>query len=320
MVGVTLCEQAVDDSCVGRCPACGIARHQPIRPYRSHSSIFVSMQLTRCLQCDLVFTLPTPTDKQLRAYNLSYFDNAHGSLNMHPDALLFFSGIALLRLGHVLSYCKEQDKLPKEILEVGPGHGYFCEHMRAQIPDCRYTVLESDSRCHDHLRELGASVYEDFSQLQVGSYDLLVMSHVLEHSAKPDEFLRSTMTLLKPGGVVFIEVPCRDYEFKDEDEPHLVFFDKLSMNSLLERLTVDNIRLSYHGKEISKIKPQDSLREKLGNKWRGAQRRLGLDFSRKSPQISDRAMWSVLRPYEPHLQSDRPSWWLRAMGCRSSDS
>ncbi len=78
MVGVMLCEQAVDDSVVGRCPACGIARHQPIRPYRSHSSIFVSMQLTRCLQCDLVFAVPTPTDKQLRAYNLSYFDNAHG--------------------------------------------------------------------------------------------------------------------------------------------------------------------------------------------------------------------------------------------------
>jgi SAM-dependent methyltransferase len=300
------------------CPVCRGESCEPLRPYRGHSEMLVGLDLVRCGQCELVFADPMPSEEQLSAYNSSYFDNAHGGLNMHPDALLFFSGIALLRLDHVMSYCREQDKVPHEVLEVGPGHGYFYEHLRDLIPNCRYTALESDSRCHDRLRELGALVYEDFSQLQENSYDLLVMSHVLEHSAKPDEFLRSAVSFLKPGGVVFIEVPCRDYEFKDEDEPHLLFFDKQPMNSLLERLTIDNIRLSYHGQEISKIRKQGSLRERLKNKWRGAQRRLGIDLSRKSPLIADRAMWSVLRSYEPHLQHDRPSWWLRALGCRSS--
>ena len=219
-----------------------------------------------------------------------------------------------------MSYCKEQKKTPKEVLEVGPGHGYFCEYFRAQMPNCKYVAIESDPRCHDRVRKLGVLVYEDFSQLQTNSYDLLIMSHVLEHSVRPDEFLRSAMRFLKPGGILFIEVPCRDHEFKDEDEPHLAFFDKQSMCSLLNNLTVGEIRLSYHGTEISRIKSRFSMREKLGNKWLGVQRRLGVSFTRKPQQITDHAMWSVLRAHEPHLQHDQPSRWLRAMGCKATYS
>jgi SAM-dependent methyltransferase len=300
------------------CVACGGTDHRVIRAYHSHSSLFNEMELVCCQQCNLVFALPAPTDEQLRLYNESYFDNAHGGLNMHPEALLFFSGIALLRLEHVLSFCKKNSKTPNTVVEIGPGHGYFWEHMQVRLPACQYTAVESDSRCHDRLRELGATICEDISLLEPNAYDLLVMSHVLEHGAKPDEFLRTAMDCLKPGGVIFIEVPCKDHEFKEEDEPHLVFFDKQSMSHLLNRLNIGSTHLSYHGKKIHKIRKQGSFYERIESKWWRIQRRLEGGKRGKPPGIEDLAMWHAIRPYEPHLEHEEPSWWLRAMGCKSS--
>ena len=45
--------------------------------------------------------------------------------------------------------------------------------------------------------------------------------------------------MLKKKGHLFIEVPCKDWDHKNEDEPHLLFFDKKSMVRLAEKLKIE---------------------------------------------------------------------------------
>ncbi len=71
------------------------------------------------------------------------------------------------------------------------------------------------------------------------------MSHILEHASSPVAFLQQALQFLKPGGVLFVEVACRDYEFKETHESHLLFFDKLSLMRLFERLGLIDIQLRY---------------------------------------------------------------------------
>jgi SAM-dependent methyltransferase len=47
---------------------------------------------------------------------------------------------------------------------------------------------------------------EQFST-EHGQFDVIILSHVLEHVSEPAGFLKSAVDLLKPGGYIYIELP-----------------------------------------------------------------------------------------------------------------
>jgi SAM-dependent methyltransferase len=58
----------------------------------------------------------------------------------------------------------------------------------------------------------GVTKISDEEALSSGSYDLILLSHVLEHVPDPVELLHSLFALLKPGGgALYIEVPHERY-------------------------------------------------------------------------------------------------------------
>jgi hypothetical protein len=149
-----------------------------------------------------------------------------------------------------------------------------------------------------------------------------VISHVLEHVPNPKEFLKSVTKNLKVGGVLFIEVPCKDYEHKSIIEPHLLFFDKEPMRLLLEGLMFDQIQVSYHGKEIGELK-NISLFEKFKVYIRSKLISIGLVklFSKMDSgleAVKDPLERAAVKPFKAHLENTNPSWWLRAVAVKYS--
>ena len=300
-----------------RCPVCDSAGCQLVGPYRGHSVLFQERSLVRCFGCDLVFADPMPADDELAEYNNSYFASVHGGLPTSPRAHAFLSGIARLRLRHIQNFLSTWGLVATSVLEIGPGMGYLCAHYKAQLPEVNYAVVEPDCSCHTHLRETGARVFERLEQFDPihERFDLLILSHVLEHTTTPVSFLQPALLLLNAGGVLFIEVPCRDYEFKPEMEPHLLFFDKPSMQYLLTRLGLTDLQLTYHGQEIERLIARTGFLARVVRRYRRALARLSL-HSQSVPWIDgidDPDERAAVAPYEPHLLKHRPSWWLRAL-------
>ena len=271
------------------------------------------------------FVSPMPADQLWNDYNQRYFDNAHGGHQASRVALAFFSALAKLRCDHVVRYFENSGMgLPGAILEIGPGSGAFAAQWLKMKPQTDYWAVESDASCHDALRALGVRLAESPASLPEGhSVGLVVMSHVLEHTTRPAEALCSVADRLSPGGVLFVEVPCRDFEHKPLDEPHVQFFDKAPMRRLLERLAFTDIQLTYHGQRIDTLKP--------GHLWERAARVLrhqlltmgfSAPFSVMEPglePITDSFERAVVKPFLAHLEQPVPSWWLRAVAVKGRD-
>ena len=151
--------------------------------------------------------------------------------------------------------------------------------------------------------------------------DMVVISHVLEHVTNPADFLQFATSKLKKGGVLFIEVPCQDWKHKPLDEPHLLFFEKKSMQLLLDKLGFTSIYLAYFGKKISQLNEPSSLNlffNRIQNKmiylgltWPFSGKKVGMEGLEKP---LERASMSQ---YKAHIQSDEPAWWLRAISIKS---
>jgi SAM-dependent methyltransferase len=254
-------------------------------------------------------------------YNSDYFNVAHGGISNNRNTINFFKGMATVRMKYILDYLNLNSITFDSILEIGPGVGYLAEKWLKFSPNIKYSVVETDSSCHTALKKLGVNVFIDIEQIPESSiFDLVIHSHVLEHVIKPVEFLELNIKHLRRGGVLFIDVPCNDWKFKEIDEPHLLFFDKIPMFHLLKNiLNHKNIEISYHGNEISKIiKMQNfSLSKKIAIKLR-----LNilfkifnwfLFFDNKYLTLNE---YLMIYDFKPHFTNEKESWWLRSVSIK----
>lgn len=305
------------------CPVCGSNVIDQKSAYRGSHPVFTGLTRARCAFCGMFFVSPMPDKAALDSYNASYFFNAHGGHTESRSTNSFFSGIARLRLKHIEKYLQERKILVSSILEIGAGPGFFAATWMRKYPECEYVAIETDVSCHATLKDSGVSRIETSTNF-VNShlFDLVVMSHVLEHVPNPIEFLTQATRSLRKGGVLFIEVPCRDWEHKPVDEPHLLFFDKNPMVLLLKNLRFSDIRVSYHGQEIERLRLSNPLRnayQKLRSKL--IERGIIRPFAKERPGmeiLEDPLERAVLFPYKAHLETNKPAWWLRAVAQKES--
>ena len=298
------------------CPVCESDNITIIRNYRSSKIIFEHLRLVKCNACEMVFVDPMPSEEILHEYNSSYFITAHGGIPQDIVSQSFFSGIAGLRMRHVEKYVHKNRLKVSNILEIGPGTGIFAKKWRSTYPDHKYYAVETDTSCYSSLEETGVIISKPEEVKNIGKeFDLVVMSHVLEHVSDPAQFVKTSAQFLKKDGVVFIEVPCNDWQHKPEDEPHLLFFHKRPMKQFMESLGFTNIQLSYHGKSIEELKNGKSgrsLRMRVYDALikKGRYRLASYLYNGDSRHLNyiEKA---VMFPFNAHSTSSEPAWWLR---------
>ncbi|MFJ5264833.1 class I SAM-dependent methyltransferase [Streptomyces sp. NPDC088387] len=168
--------------------------------------------LDRCQECRHTFQNPRLSEAGLEFYYRDFYD---GLGEKHLSAT--FAGrtkMYVRRAESLLSY----DPAPKNWLDVGTGHGHFCEAARAVLPDTAFDGLDFTDGAE--LAERAGRVergyrgsFLDVAQDLAGHYDVVSMFHYLEHSTQPDLELRAAHRAIRPGGHLLIEVPNPDSRY-----------------------------------------------------------------------------------------------------------
>jgi 2-polyprenyl-3-methyl-5-hydroxy-6-metoxy-1,4-benzoquinol methylase len=102
------------------------------------------------------------------------------------------------------------------ILDVGCGVGNMLELVRRYSEAFQLVGADIDQHCLDlataRVRIDRTILIDDVLDLgnpalDAGKFDVIVLSHVLEHVFRPYDTVRTLMTLLKPGGHLIMAVP-----------------------------------------------------------------------------------------------------------------
>jgi len=86
-----------------------------------------------------------------------------------------------------------------------------------------------------------------------GNFDVVILSHVLEHFTDPKRLVRSALNALTRDGIVVIEVPNDVpgiFPLNGPDEPHLTFFTAQTLATLLGTSAVFAAGPPYRNKSV----------------------------------------------------------------------
>lgn len=103
---------------------------------------------------------------------------------------------------------------PLNYLDIGCG-SHSPTITQKRFPNCHYTGVDIDPYYNNSPEDIDAIdhlVQTDLTQLNLSElkddfYDVIVMSHVIEHLENGDEVIKGLLAKLKINGVIYIEFP-----------------------------------------------------------------------------------------------------------------
>jgi SAM-dependent methyltransferase len=189
--------------------------------------------VVNCNNCGFVFTNPRPTLDSLPGfYAQSYFDSDrfnHSGEGKFPA-----------RLSDIYKF-----KQAGSLLEIGCAQGHFLNYMNRLGWDVNGVEISEDA-CRLISEKFSWPVFNgDFLDFpSTKKYDVICMYHVLEHVPEPLKVINKAKELLKPDGILVVEVPnIEGYDMKNPDRKkgtydlpiHLTHYTPKLLSKLLKR-------------------------------------------------------------------------------------
>lgn len=192
------------------CPLCASGRYDELHRIQKRTGTFlgrIEVVVSQCLSCGFVFNSPRPTAAAMDRY---YAEEAlaSGRTFRADGAGAYYPALFVERAEFYAPLLISGERPATKLLDVGCGSGGFLSALDASgVGDCRLFGLEPSlagevvQRFEVTRGYLGDRVFDD------DSFDAISLISVLEHLADPLGAMREVARMLRPGGIVLLEVP-----------------------------------------------------------------------------------------------------------------
>ena len=205
------------------CMLCGgstTIKHKEFPGYQQPETF----KIYHCMECDTAFASPRIDTSQLYETIYKNGKNVPGyerywkygeNIKKSDDPLQYLSANEDIYWGVKESLSKlVNDRASTKILEIGSGLGYLTYALnKAKYNttgiDISQTAVEQALDTFGNY-SICADVF-DYASDNSSTYDIIILTEVIEHVAKPIEFLEAIYKLLKPQGHVIVTTPNKSF-------------------------------------------------------------------------------------------------------------
>ena len=207
----------------------------------------------RCPKCDVAFLYPTMTKDEESKFYAQEFDKfmerrAGKDFDWSgPESHIKSNQKQFKRR---LRFLKEFITPGKSVLEIGCSSGFMLLPLKES--GLEVVGVDPSNNFTSFLKKQGIVVYKSLEDIdesyRMKKIDLVIHFFVLEHVRKPIDFLKHSLELVAPGGVMIFEVPSRDdplltiYNIPSFQKfywsaAHHFYFNRTSLEYVLKNVT-----------------------------------------------------------------------------------
>lgn len=207
----------------------------------------------QCDECSLYF-IDSPTDEEINSlYKNEYHNNIKNKL--------FEIAKSKMRYARSLSqfnFIKQTiDLKNKDICEIGAFDGLLLSLFKKNNNNVFGYELNDDARVYAK-KKYDIDLKENFLESK-SKYDIIILSHVIEHFREPKEILIKIKSMLKENGFIYIEVPnspmpneCSyNMLMRYLNTEHIVNFNMYNLIKFAESADLKIVRSEYNNYNIS---------------------------------------------------------------------
>lgn len=207
----------------------------------------------QCDECSLYF-IDSPTDEEINSlYKNEYHNNIKNKL--------FEIAKSKMRYARSLSqfnFIKQTiDLKNKDICEIGAFDGLLLSLFKKNNNNVFGYELNDDARVYAK-KKYDIDLKENFLESK-SKYDIIILSHVIEHFREPKEILIKIKSMLKENGFIYIEVPnspmpneCSyNMLMRYLNTEHIVNFNMDNLIKFAESADLKIVRSEYNNYNIS---------------------------------------------------------------------
>lgn len=220
------------------CPICGGNVNFFVEAY--------GFNMSQCIECELIFCNPYPTEEQLNYYynsEMKQFENEFFKDSFEQRINLFLPRIELIK----------KYKKKGSLLDIGSAIGIFIEALQRSNVEFEVTCCDLSQHACNELKTRYPKykvINDNFLNLSnTLNYDVITMWDTIEHIVKLDELIKGVKNILKKDGVFVFSTPnTKSFEWDIARENHVQLLPPGHVNLMNEKNI--SLLLQKHDMEI----------------------------------------------------------------------
>ena len=202
----------------------------------------LSIEVANCNKCNFLFVPEYIDNSELMDFYSKFSNYEYKDESEWPEK-------DRLKSERQFKYCSSKITENSDILDFGCSLGYTLNLFKKTGHNC-VGIEPSPTASRYAIENFKLDIITDFYEdniPEIGRFDLIILSHVLEHIWRPEVLLKELKKTLKSKGKIFIEVPIVEF-FSEERDPmpitveHVNYF---SINSLITLAESSGLKLSH---------------------------------------------------------------------------
>ena len=240
---------------VKACPLCEGQKSVEFDQRTEHGLVITNKM---CLHCGLVYQSPHMDSDSLKKYYHEIYEKQHQGVQ---GVSIKEVEIQRRRADFLLAMLAEHGTSFSHHLDIGSSTGILMEEVRERF-DSQTVGVELADTYREYAQNRSLEVYPtlgDLPRTYEKRFDLITMSHVLEHLIRPQEKLNTLRKRwLSDDGLLLVEVPNLFFHATFEI-PHLTHYHASTLTAMLEHSGYQIAQLVTHGAPRSRRFPLNLL-------------------------------------------------------------
>jgi len=235
---------------VNKCLLCGSNRSSVFDEREMHGYHVVNHI---CSDCGFIYLSPRMSEDELDSFYKEHYRTLYQGQEDPTTANL---KTQTLRAEDLHQFAQKSAGKVKRFLDIGASAGLLMEAFKNNSGSEIVGVEPGDSY-RVFSQGKGLTLYSSLEEMQkVGEekFDIICMSHVLEHISDPKEYLLGLRELLNKGGYLLLQVPHVTWHDSFEIA-HLTSFSPHTLREMVQVVGYKQVSIKSHGYPLSKLFP-----------------------------------------------------------------